>query len=79
MIVDLCRVEASDRPARKQAAEKIGAGVGKLVQRETAARDFREDRQKACSGRWLEDQITRCDLRRDKCRKPHRQRCREFR
>ena len=59
MIVDLGCVKARDRPARKQATEEIGAGVGKLVQREAAARDFREDRQKARPSRWLQHQIAR--------------------
>lgn len=79
MIVDLCSVEASDRPTRKQSTQEISAGVGQLVQREAAARDFYEDRQKACSGRWLQHQIARGDLCCSQCRQPHGQRRRELR
>ena len=59
MIVDLRGVEAGDGTARKEEAQKIGAGVGQLVQREAAARDLGEDRQKPGPGRRLEDQVTR--------------------
>ena len=45
MIVDLGCVKARDRPARKEAAQKFGARVGQLVQREAAARNLGEDRQ----------------------------------
>jgi len=74
MIVDLRRVKARDRSTRKQAAQKIGAGVGKLVQREAAARDFREDRQKPSPSRWLQHQIARGDLCGSQRRQPHGQR-----
>jgi hypothetical protein len=57
MIVDLRGVKASDGAARKQQTQKIGAGVGQLVQRQAAARDFGEDRKKPGPGRRLEDQV----------------------
>ena len=78
MIVDLRGVKAGDGAARKQEAQKIGAGVGQLVQREAAARDFGEDRQKPGPGRRLEDQVTRRDLRCGQRREPHGQRRREL-
>ena len=78
MIVDLRGVESGDGTPRKEEAQKIGAGVGQLVQREAAARDLGEDRQKPGPGRRLEDQVTRRDLRGSQRRKPHGQRRREL-
>ena len=55
MIVDLRGVKASDGATKEQEPQKIGAGVGQLVQREATARDLCEDRQKPGSGGRLED------------------------
>ncbi len=57
MIVDLGGVEASDGNGRKEAAKKIGAGLGQLVQDEIGTGDLREDREQACSGRGLQHQV----------------------
>ncbi len=59
-------------------AEKIDARVGELVQREAAARDLREDRQKAGPGRGLEDEVTGRDLGCCHCSQSHGQRRREL-
>jgi hypothetical protein len=53
MIVDLRGIEPGDRSGREQQAQKIGALVSKLVQREAATRDLGENRQKPGPGRWL--------------------------
>ncbi len=58
MIVDLGRVEGGDGTTRKEKAQKVGAGVGQLVQCKTAARDLGEDRQKPGPGRRLEYEVT---------------------
>jgi hypothetical protein len=45
--MDLRRIEAGDRKGRKEGGEEIGPGVGQLVEDQTAAGDFGEDRQEA--------------------------------
>ena len=78
MIVDLRGVETGDGSPRKEEAQEVGAGVGQLVQRETAAGDLDEDRQKPGPGRRLEDEVTRGDLCCSESRQAHRQRRREL-
>jgi hypothetical protein len=53
MIIDLRGIEPGGRAAREQQAKKIGAGVGQLVQSQSAAGDLGEDRQKPGPGRRL--------------------------
>ena len=78
MIVDLCGVEGIDGTPRKEEAQKVGARVGQLVQRETAARDLGEDCQQPGPGRRLEDEVTGRDLRCRHCSQSHGQRRREL-
>ena len=78
MIVNLCGVEPADGSPRKEETQKIGARVGQLVQRETAARDLGKDRQQPGPGRRLEDQFARRDLCGSQRCHPHGQRCREL-
>ena len=78
MIVDLGGIKAGDGSARKQMPQKINAGGGEFIQHQTAAGDFCQDGEKACSGRRLKHMVPRGDLRSSQCRKPHGQRRREL-
>ena len=61
VIVDLGRVEARDGKGRKEVGEKIGAGVGQLVEQERAAGDLGQDGEKPGSGRGLQHAVGRRD------------------
>lgn len=55
MIVDLRGIKGGDGAPRKEEAQKVGARVSKLVQREAATRDLCEDRQESGPGGRLQD------------------------
>ena len=57
MVVDLGRVMPRDRNARKEPAKQGGAGLGQLVQDETAPGELGEDGEKAGAGRRLQHEI----------------------
>ena len=57
MVVDLGRIMPRDRNARKEPAEQGGAGLGQLVQDETASGELGEDGKKAGAGRRLQHEI----------------------
>nr|WP_235858332.1 hypothetical protein [Cereibacter sphaeroides] len=78
MIVDLCCVEGCDEAPWEKVTQKVGAGLGEFVQRETSASDLGEDREKPGPGGRLEDEVTRSDLRCRHCSQPHGQRRREL-
>jgi hypothetical protein len=78
VIVDLRGIEIGDRAPGEKVAQKVGARVGQLVQREAAARDLGEDRQKPGPGRRLEDEVTGRDMCGSQRRHPHGQRRREL-
>ena len=61
--MDVLGVVPCDRAIAVEAGEQPGAGIGDLVQRETGAGEFGEDRQQARSGRGFEDEIVRSDRR----------------
>ena len=78
MIVDLRGIELRDRAGREQQAQKIGAGVRQLVQRNRSARDLCQDRQKSGPCRGLKNQIALPDLPGSKHGQPHWKRRREL-
>ena len=64
MVVDLLGVVPGDGRVAEQAAEKPGAGVGDLVQRQPRPGEFGEDRQQAGAGGRFEHEIGRGQRRR---------------
>ncbi len=74
MIVDLGGVEPGDGIGRKEGREKIGAGLGKLVEDQRAASSLRQDRHQAGAGRRLQHHIVRRDRGRRQRGKAERQR-----
>ena len=59
MVVDLGRVMPRDRNVRKEPAEQGGAGLGQLVQDETASGELCEDGEKTGASRGLQHEIRR--------------------
>ena len=57
--MDVLGVVPGDGAIAVEAGEQPGAGVGDLVQRETGAGEFGEDRQQARPGRGFENEIVR--------------------
>ena len=72
VIVDLGCVEARDGKGRKEEGEKIGAGVGKLVEQERAPGDLGQNGEKPGAGRGLQHAVGGRDRRGDRRRQAER-------
>ena len=75
MVVDLGGVEARDGHGREERSEKIGAGIGQLVEDERCARSFGKDAKQAGAGGRLQHAVgrgQRCRCQRGKAERDRR-------
>ena len=78
MVVDLGGVEARDGHRRKERREKIGAGLGQLVEDERCARGLGEDAEQSGAGGRLQHAVGRGQCCRRQRGKAERDRRREL-